>query len=186
MLKEKLIKKFGEKRLWMQFSALQDEDKMRKTIEYCLKHYPRKQNIAVETGTFHGVSASLLAEYFDKIYTFDATTGYVKEENIKYEIWDYLGIRDKIQFYLIKDDVEKNQILKTLNYNFAFVDGKHVGGVSIDYELLKGCGRLLFHDYIPNLPLNNMRTHIVNFVNSLGKNIVYTNPPFALWIGEKK
>ncbi len=187
MLKDKLLKKFSNEELRLKFSAINDEEKMRDCIEKCLKLYPIKgKKIAVETGTYHGLSTALLADYFDEVHTFDIPKekgGYYISSEIKYQIWNYLGIQEKIRFHLIKDDKEKEEILKTIKYDFAFIDGNHAVGCKIDFKLLNSCGRILFHDYEPDKRYGFYLV-IYNFINSLD-NIVYKNPPFALWIKKK-
>lgn len=189
MIKQKLLDKFGNDRILIEISAVQDEEKMRSCIEKCLKHYPIKgEKIAVESGTYHGLSAALLAEYFDKVYTFDIKKGgYWKEENIKYEVWDYLGVRDKIEFHMINNDKEKENILKNLNWDFGWVDGNHTTGTMTDFELLKKCGRILFHDYNKERALKSkgMWKAVYDFINSLeGKK--YIEQPFVLWSNLKE
>jgi predicted O-methyltransferase YrrM len=189
MLKEKLIKEFGEERLHLQFSAIQDEQDMREALAYLISLYPANvKKVAIETGTFHGVSTALLAEYFDEVHTFDICKeggGYYKDENIKFEIWDFMKVSDKITFHMIKNDKEKEEIIKKIPYNFAFIDGQHKGGVDKDFVLLSRCGKVLFHDYCPEKctpARTGMYDYVVEFIDTLAENIVYKKPPFVVWV----
>ena len=189
MLKDKLIEKFGNDRLRLEFSAIQDEKEMREALEYIVSLYPEGvEKVCVEIGSFHGVSASILAEYFDVVHTFDITEqggGYYKDVDIKFDIWDYLNISDKIKFHLINNDKEKAEILKQIPYNFAFIDGQHKGGVDKDFKLLKDCGKILFHDYCPEKctkQRTGMYDYVVEFIDTLEDNIVYKTPPFVVWV----
>jgi len=186
-LQNKLLKKFTKKELWLNLSAIygDDENKMRNMIKTCLKIYPiNGKKIAIESGTFHGVSTALLADYFDEIHTFEIENGYVKDKMLHYKIWEYLGINNKIHFHLIKNDKEKENILKSINYNFGWIDGNHTIGTKIDFKLLKNCGRILFHDYNTEKAINNkgMWKAVYDYINSLKENIVKINEPFVLWI----
>lgn len=185
LVKNKILEKFTKEELWLQFSAVQDEEKMDDCIEKILKMFPISgKKIAVETGTFHGVSACVLAKHFDEIHTFDIIEehgGYYKDSDLKFKIWDYFGVSDKIHFHLINSDSEKKEILKDINYDFAWIDGMHKGGVDVDYELLKKCGRILFHDYEPKKCKDgNMYDYVVNFIDSIEPD--YINEPFAVKI----
>jgi len=186
-LQNKLLKKFIKEELWLHFSAIngQDENKMRNMIEKCLQIYPIKSHsIAVETGTFHGLSASLLAEYFDEVHTFEIKNGYVKDKMLCHKVWDYLGISSKIHFHLIENDKEKEEILKKLKWDFGWVDGNHSVGVKTDFELLNSCGRILFHDYNKEKAekTKGMWKAVYDYVNTLKENIVEIDEPFVLWI----
>ena len=181
MLQE-IVKNFGDRKLFVEFSALKDEELFRSVLEAYLKN-GGKNSVAVETGTFHGLSALFLSQFFDNVITFDITPqggGYYKDEKLKYDIWNYFGVADKIDFILINDDEEKERIVGDLDFDFAFIDGRHVGGVAKDFEILKKCGNCLFHDYVPNKA--GLESHIVEFVDGIkeGK-IVLRKPPFALW-----
>lgn len=190
MIKHKLIKQFGNERLMLDLSAVQDEEIMRHCIEKCLKDFPIKgKKIAVESGTFHGVSASLLADYFDEVHTFDIKTGgYWKEEKIKHEIWQFLGIQDKIKPYMINNDKEKAEILKNISWDFGWIDGNHTTGTMVDFELFKKCGRILFHDYNKEKALKSkgMWWAVYNFINNLNPQVSYIKQPFALWMNKNE
>lgn len=185
MIKDKLLKKFGNDKLLMEISAVRDEEIMRRCIEKILIMNPIKgKTVAVETGTFHGVSAGLLAEYFDEVYTCDIEKGYFKDKNIKYKVWDELGVSDKIHFTMLKDDNEKDQWEKEIPYNFAWIDGNHYDGVMRDYELFKKCGRLLLHDYDSEKAKKQkgMWKRVYDFVNSINPD--YIEEPFAIKVIE--
>jgi len=122
-----------------------------------------KIDTVVEIGTYRGISTAYIAQFVNKVYTFDVID-YVE----KYKVWDDAEVRNKITFYLIKGrygNVIKNHegefpanpkaidikpILDNIKFDFAFVDGRHsYGNVKADFELVKKCGRVLFHDVAP-------------------------------------
>lgn len=188
-LQYKLLQRFTAEELWLNLSAVQgtDEVKMRNAIELCLKLNPiNGKKIAIESGTFHGVSAALLAEYFDEVHTFEIEKGYVKDKTLHDKVWQYLGIQDKIHFHLIKNDNEKKQILKNLDWSFGWVDGNHTVGTRKDFELLNKCGRILFHDYNSKKAQTQkgMWKKVYDYINTLSDNIVHIDEPFVLWINK--
>jgi predicted O-methyltransferase YrrM len=98
-------------------------------------------NVAVEIGTFCGTTAAYMAQYANKVYTFDVRNLY------QLKTWEELGLADKIEFHLIKGRDEIAEILKDIEFDFAFVDGAHeYEDTKADFELVKRCGRVLFHD----------------------------------------
>lgn len=136
---------------------------------------------AVETGTYKGTATALLAFYADKVVTID-TKNYVD----KYAFWLEYGVYNKIESYLIKDERDKTDLLSRIDFDFAFLDGDHSEkGIESDFELVKDCGRVLFHDYYEigsRFDLGTARLQgIVPLVNSLPPNEVTIGRPFAYW-----
>jgi len=100
-----------------------------------------KINTAVEIGTFYGATAAYMAQFANKVITFDIRNLYDQPT------WKKLGLADKIQFHLVKDREEIKQILKDVNFDFAFIDDDHSSeGVRESFAIVKRCGRVLFHD----------------------------------------
>jgi hypothetical protein len=133
-------------------------------------------NTAVEIGTYKGLSTVVLASKAKMVYTFDV---YDWEE--KDFIWDSFGFKDKIKSFVLgklksKDMNIKgldgwaivghhidriasrqniNKKLQTLDFDFAFIDGWHdYENVKKDFEIVKKCGKVLFHDYTRYLEIN--------------------------------
>jgi predicted O-methyltransferase YrrM len=94
----------------------------------------------VEIGTFHGATAAYMAQFADKVHTFDVRDLYDRET------WEGLGLAEKIEFHLVKDREEIKKILKNIKFDFAFIDDDHSEKVKDSFELVKQCGRVLFHD----------------------------------------
>ena len=98
-------------------------------------------DIAVEIGTFHGATAAYIAQFANKVHTFDI----IDYHNQR--MWKDLGLEDKIVYHLVKDKEEIKQILSTIEFDFAFIDDGHeYEDTKADFELVKHCGRILFHD----------------------------------------
>lgn len=142
-------------------------------------------NVAIEIGTFWGVTTAHIAQFVNRIHTFD-----ILDHLKKYKVWYELGVGNKITFHLIKGrnivnntfkdfegvhtltgkEKDIKTILNTIDFDFAFIDGDHYyENVRADFELVKKCGRVLFHDTIPEFK------GIHKFVNEIGIKTVFHN-----------
>jgi predicted O-methyltransferase YrrM len=99
-----------------------------------------KINTAVEIGTFHGATAAYMAQYADKVHTFDIRNLY------DLPTWEKLGLADKIEFHHVADRAEIKKILKGVKFDFAFIDDDHTEAIRDSFDLVKRCKRVLFHD----------------------------------------
>ena len=106
----------------------------------------------IEIGTFMGFGSAVLASYSRGVYTFD-----IWYRNA-HPLWVALELEDRINAYagdqkFIDDVINQLRCNKDLNINFAFIDGMHkVENVRHDFEIVKFCGRVLFHDaHIPEI-----------------------------------
>jgi len=145
----------------------------------------------VETGTFCGLSTAVLAMYADHVYTFDISPRCFIERGSKGEreaklqssdpetmceaIWHELAVRDKITPIIVPRGTSPD--VSGIDFSFAFVDGDHTTeGVTRDFEAVKHCGKVLFHDY-PNI------AEVKDFVNSLTGTVI-VDEPLAMWLGD--
>lgn len=113
-------------------------------------------NTCLEIGTFHGITAILLSQFFERVVCVSIDEMPV----MKREIVSYLGIKN-IAFYDAKDNAEKARFIHALHFDFCYQDGDHTNDTQTDFELVKRCGRVLFHEYWPLQP------PVWNLVNSL-------------------
>jgi len=135
---------------------------------------------ALEIGTYKGCATAEIAQYVERVITIDLKHGKLElngEVWNRYAFWDSLGVHN-VELYLIRDDKEKAELINTLDFDFAFIDGAHDEGMKIDYALTKRCGRVLFHDYDSNPGKPNT---VFNFVNALPKDQIQVLDIFALW-----
>jgi len=143
--------------------------------EYKFRNFLREKPIrcALEIGTFKGTATALLARYAERVITIDKYN-FVD----KFPFWTEFGVYDKIDSYVIKDEEDKADLIKNLEFDFAFIDGDHTKtGVKSDFDLVRKCGRVLFHDYY-----DDKAQGIVPVVNQLAKtDIVKIQEPFAYW-----
>jgi len=146
--------------------------------EWVLRRFLSQEpiKIAVDLGTAKGVSAALLACYADKVYTLDS-----EEILIANCIWDKFGIKNKIQFLRVPTNEDKTDILKNLDFDFAFIDDQHdYEGAKISFEATEKCGRVLFHDCCNGWP------GVKKFVSTLPKEEMTFKNPFAYWKSKQK
>jgi len=93
-----------------------------------------------EIGSWNGLTAVVLSRYFDRVISVD-----IVDNPLKYEITEYLGI-DSIRFFHIKDNADKAKIAGKYKFDFAYVDGDHAADTQSDWEMVRDCGRVLFHE----------------------------------------
>ena len=168
-----LIKEFGE-RLLRGTAVGMREGNIITDVEQQFRDILRPLNIkrAVEIGTFRGVSSAVIAHYADNLMTVD-----LNYCQTALELWWYFGVKDKIEAVIIDSDDDKEQLLGPMDFDFAFIDGSHEReDVAFDFEQVKKCGRVLFHDYgIDGCP------GPTEFIDTLPDSQVKKMRPFALW-----
>lgn len=112
----------------------------------------------LEIGCLNGITAAVMTQYADVVHTID-----IVDYPLKYEIWDFLGLSGKIKFHLIKNEVEKFDLIENLDFQSAYPDGNHVNHTFSDFLITRKCGRLLFHE------AGNESSQPWNLVKSLPK-----------------
>lgn len=127
---------------------------------------------AVEIGTLYGVTTALLAHYSHEVITIDIAY----QQQATY-LQCYFGVNKKIKNIIVRNNEDKAECISHLDFDFAFIDADHsYEGVKLDFECVKKCGRVLFHDYgIPNHP------GITEFINDLTEGKKWVSTPFAYW-----
>lgn len=140
-----------------------------------------KYRTALEIGTYRGVAAAEMSRYVDRVITIDLKHGKLEKAGENFDrgaFWQSLGI-DNIDLHLIEDDAEKARLIAGLDFDFAFVDGAHDETVANDFELVRRCGAVLFHDVDKRGGVG--QDHVYDFVMSLPKHQVTQIDIFALW-----
>lgn len=90
----------------------------------------------IEIGTCHGLTAIVLARYFDEVVTID-----IEPFPLKHEIAAFLRVKN-IRFVDVKDNAEKAEVIRALEFDAAFCDGDHARDT-----LVARCGRVLLHEH---------------------------------------
>ena len=142
-----------------------------------------KPKVFLEIGTAAGVSA-LIASDYSKVITIDKY-----DFPTKYILWNSFGVSDKIQPLLTPTEEEKKATIDKLDFDLAFIDAVHTyEGVKADFELVKRCGKVLFHDYMfpgsefeRNGHWGDVVCGVKKFVDELPKDEVIIREPFAFW-----
>jgi len=102
-----------------------------------------KPKVAVEIGTYRGLSTTVIASACDKVYTFDIKYW---EEDTEF-LWNTFKVRDRIFYNIVKSNFDKKYLLYSRNFNFAYIDGNHsIEDAKYDFEITKKCDHVLFDD----------------------------------------
>lgn len=139
----------------------------------------------LEIGTYRGCAAAEMAQYCERVITIDLKHGKLEQMGEAFDrraFWDSLGVQN-IDLYLVENDAKKAKLVKGLEFDLAFIDGAHDRTVANDFELVKRCGRVLFHDYEPRGRPD--LDYAYNFVNTLPKDEIEPMDIFCLWQKKK-
>lgn len=112
----------------------------------------------LEIGTFYGVSAIVLSQFFDEVVCVTVDVDGARE--MKYRLVKYLDIRN-MRFFDVANNEEKRLLVEDLEFDFCYSDGDHANDTVEDFAMVRRCGRVLFHEYWPLQP------PVWNLVNSL-------------------
>lgn len=165
-LMSKILERFG-KRAFARSSACME-------FEAFLKRIGAGGGTCLEIGTYHGITAVLLSQYFDRVVcvSVDNDPGSL----LKHEIVKFLGIKN-IEFHDCQNNEEKAKIIKQLRFDFCYQDGDHTHDTYTDFDLVQRCGRVLFHEFWP------LQAPVFNLVNELPQEeiTVASYDCFAFW-----
>lgn len=138
----------------------------------------------LEIGTYRGISAAYLATFCDHVTTIDLIHGQMESlgENFdRIAFWEHMGVREKIDLILVRDDAHKAQVVPTLFFDAAFIDGGKVN-IETDFDLVKRCGTVLMHDVDDR---GRADDYVFKFVTTkLPPKQVRRMDIFALWCAE--
>ena len=141
----------------------------------------KQYNTILEIGTYKGVSAAIMSQFCKRVITIDLTHGGLEQHGIldwdRNAFWKSLDIHN-IELHTITNDREKANLIRNLEFDFAFVDGCHDERVKDDFKAVRKCGRVLFHDAGPDRPGHDW---VNKFVLSLKGGRVEFFDIFAMW-----
>lgn len=124
----------------------------------------------IEIGTCKGLTALVLSRHFEEVVSID-----IQPDDEKHEIAEHFG-RTNIRFVDVRDNAHKAEIIRDLEFDAAYVDGDHARDTLTDFDLVKRCGRVLFHEYW------DAQLVVWDLVNRLrGQGHVATSGKLALW-----
>jgi hypothetical protein len=115
-------------------------------FEAFLKRIGAKGKTCLEIGTYHGITAVILSQFFDKVICVSKDDR--SRKLLKHDIVDFLGIKN-IVFIDIENNYDKALIINSLDFDFCYSDGDHANDARSDFALVERCGRVLFHEYWP-------------------------------------
>lgn len=124
---------------------------------------PKRRMTCLEVGTYNGMSAIVLAQYFDRVICVSVDDK--PAELLKHDIVKALGITN-IRFFDCASNEEKAKLIRDLDFDFCYQDGDHLNDTHTDFALVKRCRRVLLHEYWPLQPA------VWNLVNALPQNEV--------------
>lgn len=140
---------------------------------------PERCRHILEIGTYRGVTAAYFSDFADIVTTIDLKNGKMERDAQVFDrvrFWQAMG-RNNIMLHLVESEAEKAKVVDRLDFDFAFVDGDHrYDGVAADFEKVRRCGRVLFHDYTPG-------NDVFRFIGQLPSSQVRTSGIFAYWQG---
>jgi len=125
----------------------------------------------LEIGTLRGLTALVLAQYFQRVITVD-----IIDDPLKWAIARHLDVQNIVMIN-VADNAEKARVISEVRFDAAFIDGNHVKDTELDFSLVRKCGRVVFHEYWDAQPT------VVRKVNELiaTSGTVVIDGKFALW-----
>ena len=121
----------------------------------------------VEIGTWKGLTALVLARYFDEVVSIDIAPDPDRER-----IAAFAGVGN-VRFVTVMDNADKARMIGHLDFDAAYVDGDHANDTPLDFGLVERCGRVLFHEFWAAQPA------VAEFV--IGLTPAEAKGKFALW-----
>lgn len=124
----------------------------------------------LEIGSWKGLTALVLARCFDQVVSVDVVADPQREI-----IAAHCGVKN-VQFLTVADNAQKARLIEGLAFDAAYVDGDHMRDTQGDFDLVRSCGRVLFHEYWEAQPA------VWELVNALrASGTVTVAGKFALW-----
>lgn len=124
----------------------------------------------IEIGTRKGLTALVLARYFEEVVTLD-----IEPDSDRERIAEFCGVGN-VRFVTVAGNGSKANFIRSLEFDAAYVDGDHARDTQSDFDLVRGCGRVLFHEYWPAQP------SVFELVNALrARGTVISKQKLALW-----
>lgn len=151
----------------------------RSSVFHELKRFLEENEVrggtCLEVGTWNAVTASILSRFFERVHTVDIVSNPRARE-----VLDYLGI-ENVELHVVSDNREKAELVRSLTFDFAYLDGDHAHDTDSDFDLVKHCGRVLFQECLP------MQPPVWRLVRKLpAKEVTFGGIGLALWERSRK
>lgn len=130
-----------------------------------------KGGICLEIGTLKGLTAAVLSRYFDRVISVD-----IIHDPQRDEVADLLQLKN-VEFVIVPNNKAKAELVSSLKFDAAYVDGDHISDTESDFALVQRCGRVLFHEHWEAQPA------VINLLRRLraqGDGVI-AKGKFALW-----
>lgn len=129
-----------------------------------------KGAVCFEIGTWNALTSVVLSRCFDQVVTVD-----IAHNDVKHEVLEHLGIRNVLCID-IRDNEEKAKVSEGIDFDFAYLDGDHAHDTEADFDLVKRCGRVMFHEAWP------FQKKVWTLVHSLPhEEVTFGGAGLALW-----
>lgn len=129
-----------------------------------------------EIGTWNGLTAALLSRHFERVVTVD-----IAHNALKHDVLNHLGIKN-VECVDINDNAQKARVIDKMKWpmDCAYLDGNHAEDTEDDWNLVKQCRRVIFHEVWP------FQSPVWGLVQSLPhKEVMYGGVGMALWDGRR-
>lgn len=136
----------------------------------------------LEVGTWTGITAQILSRFCGEVVTID-----VVDRSEKYEIDRFVcglrGLDSSVKFVVSEPEKVSDAIMRERcgeGFDMAFLDGDHAKETLSNWDAVKHCGQVLFHECWPSQPV------VWNLVKSLPRDeVTFGAFNFALWRKKK-
>jgi len=178
---ERVFERFGEQGIRGSMLRENGEEKLTRLMGSLIQPDATLPLRILEIGTCQCVSAIILSRFGD-VHTFD-----VREKPLTHELYQAFHETGNVYRKVIPDPKELRSeiraLLDTARFDVAFIDGRHTAkAIEKDFELTRGIGRLIFHDYWPHDERRARRfADVIAFVDGLQECRLTKLEPFVLW-----
>lgn len=98
-------------------------------------------DVCVEIGSLKGLTAFMLSRQFNHVVSID-----IIDDPQRHEFASFLGV-ENVTFLTVANNAEKAKVINGLHFDAAYVDADHTHDTETDFELVRRCKRVLFHEH---------------------------------------